>query len=103
MRQHIDGVTEAVASLREEFDAKNERMDAKLSHVLRLLISSSSSGATEEEMIGREKMLRANRKLGMLRREEKIRSSRKRGSGKRRSSVVKLHVAVEGLVHSSKR
>ena len=65
MKSHIGFCKADVQSLSDRFDASQLRMDAKMSHVLRLLIASSGGGEAEE--LGRDKMLRANRKLGMFR------------------------------------
>ena len=46
-----------------KLDDKIENMDQKISHVLRLLLA----GVNEEETLAKEKLLRANRKLGALR------------------------------------
>ena len=64
MKRHIGKVETSVAELIEKMDNNNNRVDAKMNHILRLLIASNGGGDQEE---GRDKILRANRKLGMLR------------------------------------
>ena len=63
MKRSIGACQQNIGDLSVKLDDKIENMDQKISHVLRLLLA----GVNEEEMLAKEKLLRANRKLGALR------------------------------------